>query len=1194
MDDNKKSVKGDGGFIGGLFGGGGQTSGGQYIPREDENTLVANTHANIIDMLCEGEIGGPAVNDSWIQSTYLNEIPATTYNGVTIEANNGTSTQEYLRGFDTVETTNDVNINVTIAGGAITRTITDSNVDDAKVTISIPTLLSQTDKGDVLRTTVQLRISVTPDNGAGAKQTVISEDAGGKIYGKCVTEYRKQYVIEDLLQYGSAPWVITVERITADSGTGKLQNLIKWYSYTEVIQVKMRYYDRAVVGVNLNSAEFGNRIPTRAYRINGRIIKIPDNYNPVTRTYSGDWGGTFTTGVTNNPAWIVYDLLTDPDIGIGLLIDEAMVDKWSLYTIAQYCDGEVSYIEKDKDVDGMWVDTPLNEPRFSFNGVLESRNQALSVITNLCSSFRGYPVWRSGQITFVQDAPITSPPRPVGLSNVTEDGFANQGIPKRDRHTLIKVSWNNPDLLGKMDVLTVIDDEGIKNFGYNEMDFGAMGCTSRSEAVRRGRYVLDTDVNAREGVKFAGGYEWADASPGTLIEVQDPNYAGETWDGRVLDSTSNTTTSLYLDKPLTFDSSSTYTMTIQQYDDEPLQRVLTNSDETTNVLTWAATVPDIPFVGAMLVISVSTLQTRKYVIVSLTEMEAGYNVLGIEYDGDKYARIEDGITYDKPHDTGLLASELSPPSGIACEGYSYVDGDDNNRKYGIQISWIHSTDPRTSGYEVRYKPLNDSFLGLGTTVENSIEWKDVEGNTYDIEVRGYGPGLFSEWVTFSNFTINAQVSDINPPTNLDTLDGGGVWSGRDCTIDWTASAGSSFDATSNPIFTSVEVGDSNVSHYRIEVRKTDTTLLRTVDTDGNTQLEFTYLYGDNVDDNSNVPLRALLFYVYTVDLAGGISSTYDSVTATNPAPDMSSTTPTVTPDYGFLQVDWTNVNDNDMSHYKVYLDTSNPPTTLIDTVSYPVNSSNVPGLDAGTDYYAQIEPFDLFGAGTKSLVPGAEQIDKIPGGNVDVDADLSGTITQTDSDGNSAATLFKLYDGALSSDGVTYTLSGTDKWIQYQFGLESYVDRITLWTSNANGQVYVAYGDDGTNWTWLSGEADHTLDVDGKLISAADDTTAATNYWQLMEGINVGLFPSNIVARYVRLYFTGTYTTVLYEMVPARELIAEMASIGKLSAISADVGLLTAGRIESEDGQMVIDLDNDVMTVEDEANEVRVRIGKIN
>lgn len=1150
--------------------GGGGGSSSARTPVEAENSPGANTIAKLVDLIAEGEIGGPANGDSWYKSTYFNEIPVQNdddsynYSGVTLEGRNGTSTQEYLQGIEGVEATELVGNDVTVAGGAQSVTISDSNVDHAKVTIQIPTLMEQKSNGDLVRTKLQLEITVTPDNGAGTEQVVVDRDGKGLIYEKYTAAYRRQYKIENLSQYGSSPWVIKVYRVTPDSSSAKIVNSFSWYSYTKIIDVKLRYYDRAVVASILNAAEFGNKIPSRAYKVNGRKVKIPSNYDPVNHTYSGDWDGTFTVATTSNPAWIAYDLLTDPDVGLGLLISEDMVDKWTLYACGVYADQAVTVKTKTKQSDGTYSTSETTEPRFTFNGVIDTRKQGLEVISHVLASMRTIPIWNSGQISFVQDKPITTPARPVSPSNVTEHGFEYEGVPKRTRHSVVKVSWNNPDLFGRLDIVELVDEEAILNYGYNEKDYAAIACTSRTEAVRRAKYDLYTDVNTRQTVSFVGGLEWADCLPGELIAVQDPNFADITMEGRVK---SATTTSITVDKTITIEESVTYTLLVQIASGGAEEVTLNNAAGDTDTLTWDTAMDEAPFPQAVFVISTSSVATREFIVISVVEQEKGFQVTGVEYDGDKYAEIEDGIVVEVPDNTDLLPEKLTPPTAIDVEAYSYTEGDQAVRKYGIQISWTPSTDPRVLQYEVMYKPSDGGWIPLGTTVTSNFDWRDVEDGVYDIRVRGVGVGLYSAWLNYADFTLNATLTDLAPPTNVDTVEGSGVFSGRDCAIDWTASVGSQFSSSFDN-----DVGDSNVSHYKVEVRKQDTTLLRTIYTPKGAT-SYTYTYADNVDDNNGTPLRALLFYVYTVDVFGDESTTYDSTTADNPAPDMSASTPIVEDKYGHLKISWSSPSDNDMDYFQVLLDSSNPPTTEVGKVKHPATEIDVHGLDYGTSYYARIVPYDLFGAGTQSNVSAAGNIVKIP--SINLDSELEGSITMSDSDSNTQATLDALYDGIFGSGGVTYTLSGVDKYIQYQYGITNYFDRISVWVDGINTRAYVAYSEDGISWNYLKAQASHDLDSDGALEAASDQADARANYWELdTAGQHVALFPNNVTAKYIRFFLTGTYTETIYELVPSRILISELAAIKHLSSYSANLGTITAGLMRSSDGDMSVNLDD--------------------
>ena len=1148
----------------------GSSGGKQYTPKEDKNNLQAKTTARIVDLLCEGEISGPAIDDDWEKSTYFNEIPVKSatgsynYEGVTIDAKTGTSSQDYLSGFDTIEVENSVNVQVTKTGGAISRTITDSNIDDVKVTMKIPYLMEQTSKGDLKKTTVKFDISITPDNGAGSEQYVVTHSGSGIIRGKCTSEYRRQYLIEDLSQYGNSPWVVKVYRYTDDSSSAKLTNDTYWYSYTTVVNTKLRYMDRAVVGITLDAESFGDSVPKRAWKIKGRKVKYPSNYDPVSRGYTGNWDGTFVTGYTNNPAWVMYDILTDPDIGLGDRIDETQVDKWGLYTIAQYCDGTVNYTERERQSDGTYTTTSGTEPRFTFNGVIQSREHALRVIAHLASVFRGFPIWTTGEISFVQDSP-SSVTRVASPSNVVDGIFEYEGSPKRFRNTAVKVSYNDPTNFGRLDVVTVENPDGIKTYGYIPADVTAFGCTSKSEAIRRGKFILDTNINTTESVKFTGGFEWADALPGDLVDVQDPAHAGVIMEGRVV---SSTTTSITIDKSFTIESGETYTLMLQQNTTDIVERTLTNSVGSTTTFTWSSALSEAPQAGNVWILSSTSVVPRTFRIINIKEDNNKYTIFATEYDANKYSRIESNVVHELPPTTIFNSDVLTAPTNITCEAYSYVDGDSDNRKYGIQIGWVHSTDPRTDYYELRYRFNDDAWVKLGETFDNSYDWRDVDSGTYDISVRGQGIVGASEWLTYTDFTLNTTVSGLLPPTNLQVFGGGSTWGGPDCHITWSGSGGHYYEDDT--------VGDSNVKGYKVEVRKSDSTLLRTYFTASKEETEYIYTYDMNNDDNSGSPLRTLQFWVYTIDVYDTLSATYASLSASNPAPDMSSGTPTITSKPAYLKVEWTAVSDNDMDYYKVYCDTSNPPTTHVGTVSHPGTLFEVHGLEYGTTYYVQIEPYDGFGAGTKSSIPSGASPTQIPDVNVDVELANSLTIAQDAS--AFTGTLTDLYDGVFDSGGISSS-NPNGHYIKYTYNIENYFDRIGIWSGNTNPRVYLSYSTDDSTWSYLKAESDHTLDSDDRLLSASSQSDAQTNYWQLdTTGINVALWPDNLSAKYIRIHFVNTNTTTIYEMIPSRIIISELAAIESLSAISVNAGTITAGNLQSDNygasAGMNIDLDS--------------------
>jgi len=1172
------------------------SKGGGHTPVESPNTLQSKTIARLVDLLCEGPIEGPAIHDNdtvdknrWMKSTFFNETQVKEngspdagtlhFKGATVEGRygEGDGVQTYLRGFDSVDTETTVSTDVTVLAGPVTRTINDTEVDDVVVTIQVGGLLENEDDGDIVPTSIRFNIKVTPDGGAPVtvRDVVLSKE-------KTVSKFRRQYLIENLVSYGAGPWDITVTRITADSDSSRLVNAMSWYSYSTKKNVRLSYMDSVVVGSTLDAALFGDNIPYRCWKLRGLLIKYPDIYTPDKDdgggTYSDDWDTvSWSTGYCTNPAWVVYDFCINTTYGLGLPPEN--VDHYKLYEIAQYCDQEVSYNIKYRQTDGTYLSTAVTEPRFTANGTIESRGQALKVLYNLCSIFRGFPIWSSGYLSFVYDAP-TEVSRIASPSNVKDGYFEYQGVDKTLRYTACKVTYNDIDNFSKQETVIVEDEAGISLYGYNVIDFYAVLCKSRNEAIRRAKYHLYTSINQTEIVTFNGGYEWSDCIPGEVIGIQDPYYGSDPLRGKVVSATS---TSVTLDRNVTIAPAVTYTLhaavsgtdgTSENVVATILTKELTNSAGTTKVLTWSIPADHTPANESEVVIAASnsSLTYKEFKVVSIAEVsENEYTISACEYNSSKYAEIETGYTVENPADSNLPTGNLSAPSNLQIQPYTYTDGDSQNRKYAMLISWEESDDPRTEWYELEYKQNNEPYIKLKQTRDSSYDWRNIYAGTYDFRVRARNLTLFSTYAYFNDFTVTATVDGPLPPSNLRTNEGSDEFSGRDCHVLWDPSDGSGFTTDDNTgviIFDTTSVGTSNIVGYKVEVYTTVDVLLRTFTTASKYDEEYVYTYAMNVEDNSGTPIREIKFKVYTMDVYGDTSDPATMV-ASNPAPDMSSTTPTVTPKTGYLKVEWTPTSDNDMEYYKVYIDTSNPPTTEVARIIHPDNIFEFFDVEYGTTYYVKVYPYDGFGVGTPSVIPGGQSPLLIPAVNVDVE--LEGSITIT-TDASYSGTLTDVYDGVFASGGVTIS-DPSSKYIDYAYKMTSYFDRIAIWSANANPIVYFALSDDaGSTWEYFAGYSAGELTSYG-----TSQANAISNAWNLSAGFNTGLLPNNTIANQVRIYFTNANETIIYEFVPSRIIISELAAIESLSAISADIGTITAGNIQTSDygsaTGMNIDLD---------------------
>jgi predicted phage tail protein len=379
--------------------------------------------------------------------------------------------------------------------------------------------------------------SVTP--------TLASEYSGNfiEIAGKTVSPYDASYIVN--LPDGGAPWDVKVVRLSDDNTASNFQDDLYWLSYTEIINNRFSWPNIAGQQLSFDAESFGGNVPTRAYDVMGLMIEIPTNYDPYNRTYSGVWDGTFKIDWTDNPAWIFYALLTNKRWGLGNNIPAAQVDKWGLYTIAQYCDE--------------LVDAPngFQEPRYTCSCVINSQQEAYELLTAIASAFRGMMYWSNGAITATADMP-TDTLINVGPANVIDGEFTYQGASRKSRHSVARVSWNNPDDGYKLNVEIYEDDEAIRKYGYRPIDINAIGCTSRGLARRWGKWQVASDNNVPDTVTYKASFDHfmtqgKAVRPGDVVAIADPNYSAEQNFGRIVSIVDNedTTHTITLDRDVT-------------------------------------------------------------------------------------------------------------------------------------------------------------------------------------------------------------------------------------------------------------------------------------------------------------------------------------------------------------------------------------------------------------------------------------------------------------------------------------------------------------------------------------------------------------------------------------------------------------------------------------------------------------------
>lgn len=419
----------------------------------------------------------------------------------------------------------------------ITRTITSANIDRLRFTFGVQALVETTSKGDRNPSEVRLLVQIQRNGGWVTEKDIT-------IKGKTTSQYLASVVVDNL---PPRPFNIRMRRMTPDSTTDQLQNKTIWSSYTEIIDVKQCYPNTALVGVQVDSEQFGSQQVSRNYHLRGRILQVPSNYNPQTRQYSGIWDGTFKPAYSNNMAWCLWDMLTHPRYGMGKRLGAADVDKWALYVIGQYCDQSVP--------DGFGG----TEPRITCNAYLTTQRKAWDVLSDFCSAMRCMPVWNGQTLTFVQDRPSDK----VWTYNRSNVVMPDDGAPFRysfsalkDRHNAVEVNWIDPDNGWETATELVEDTQAIARYGRNVTKMDAFGCTSRGQAHRAGLWLIKTELLETQTVDFSVGAEGLRHVPGDVIEICDDDYAGISTGGRVLAVNSQTRT-LTLDREITLPSSGT-------------------------------------------------------------------------------------------------------------------------------------------------------------------------------------------------------------------------------------------------------------------------------------------------------------------------------------------------------------------------------------------------------------------------------------------------------------------------------------------------------------------------------------------------------------------------------------------------------------------------------------------------------------
>ena len=704
--------------------GGKSKGGGGHTPYEAPDSLRSAQKLRAIGLISLGPIKGPA--NKW-KDTYFDNTPIQNANGVDdndtgsfnftnteIQYNLGYQDQKPLEGFEASE--REVSVGAEVKQQhPITRSVIDPDVTRLRLTIGINALISQNDQGDTNGTSVdfQILINNTP---RGTYQ----------IEGKSSSRFYRSYIIDDL---PPRPFTVTVKRVTADSKSQRLQNGTHWVSYTEIIDTKLSYPNMAIVGIKTDS-RYNPNLPNINFLLYGRIIKIPTTYNPETRTYApGLWRGDFKMGWTNNPAWIFYDLITDKLAGLGQRIGDYGIDKFQLYEIAKYCDELV-----DDGYGG-------KEPRMVSNLWITEQREAYNVISDMASVFRALAVWDGTQFTAIQDRP-TDPVCLYTQSNVLGGKFSRQYAAGKAIFTAVEVEYADERNLYQKAIEYVADNSMIARYGYNVKKMTAYGCTSRGQAHRYGKWVLETSRLEQCTITFTVGRQGLMHLPGDIIEVADNNYAGKVLGGRVVAISGKKVT---LDQPVEIKGENY----LNYITADGLTKIKIKSvDKANPAIVELDSVPQGLNIFDNWVLKSGVVSTQLYRALGITENDDGsYTITALQHEPQKEA-IVDGSASFMPSVTTAHGAGVNKPANA---DVSFGDG-------GVKLTWTTSTNHGAVKYDVklyRNGNLYSTHLDLDSP---EISFDNLPNGRYTVEIRSKNrAGQLSDPIT-RTFEINLNIT----------------------------------------------------------------------------------------------------------------------------------------------------------------------------------------------------------------------------------------------------------------------------------------------------------------------------------------------------------------------------------------------------------------------------------------------------
>ncbi|HCM4371147.1 TPA: DUF1983 domain-containing protein [Klebsiella pneumoniae] len=712
----------------------------QRTPTEQPDDLQSVAKAKILLALGEGEFaGGLTGKDIYLDGTPLeNADGSQNFSGVSWEFRPGTQAQTYIQGIPGTE--NEISVGTEVSSKtAWTHTFTNTQLSAVRVRLKWPSLMKQEDDGDVVGNTVKYAIDLQTDGGAW--QTVLET----AVTGKTTSGYERSHRID--LPHAGSTWTLRLRKISPDANSVKTGDVMTLQSYTEVIDAKLRYPNTALLYIEFDSSQFNGSIPQISCEPRGRVIRVPDNYNPETREYTGVWTGGFKWAWTDNPAWIYYDIVIADRFGLGNRLSSANISKWTLYQIAQYCD---QLVPDGRGGDGM-------EPRYTCNVYVQERNDAYTVLRDFAAIFRGMTCWNGEQIVVQADMPRDVDFTYTRANIIGKPRYSSSS--SQVRYTNALVSWSDPDNAYADAMEPAFIPELVSRYSFNQLEMTAIGCTRQSEAHRKGLWGILTN-NKDRMVEIDVGLDGRIPQPGYIIALADELLAGRVNGGRISAVNGRVIT---LDRDVDAKPGDRLQLNLPSGISQSRTIQAVNGRRQITVTTAYSETPERECVWA---IESDDLFLQQYRVTGVKEnSDATLTITGVAHDPDKFPRIDTGAIIDQRPVSVLPAGNQSPPDDIVITSRSVVN-------QGISVETMQVNWSAVSGaiaYEAQWRRNDGNWINVPRSSTTSFEVSGIYAGRYLVRVRAINAAeISSGWAYSEEKTLTGKVGEPLAPLALAT------------------------------------------------------------------------------------------------------------------------------------------------------------------------------------------------------------------------------------------------------------------------------------------------------------------------------------------------------------------------------------------------------------------------------------------